>query len=96
MGPVPAPCARQASTRLSEGLECLDDLIERYRNSPIMHACVPDAIKPAVYQNGRRAPFLQPTKELELPRNKKANRKHRKRGITSIEHRIDRKHGALP
>jgi len=42
--------------------------IKLYRNSPVMHDLVPDAGKPAIYQDGLRAPFPPPTKSIRPPR----------------------------
>merc|ERR1712059_225166 len=55
-------------TRWEEPLQGFDALVQRYRNSFLMHARVPDACKPAIFQNGRRAKFLGPTKRIRLPK----------------------------
>lgn len=41
---------------------------ERYRNSPVMHASVPDEYKPVVLQDGVRVAFPPPTKAPRAPR----------------------------
>lgn len=41
---------------------------ERYRNSPVMHDSVPDEYKPAVFEDGIRVPFPEPTKRIRPPR----------------------------
>jgi len=46
----------------------LEAHIERYRNSPMMHKCVPDAYKPVLFEGGVRVPFPAPTKALQPPR----------------------------
>mmetsp|Transcript_53700 Transcript_53700/g.125634 ORF Transcript_53700/g.125634 Transcript_53700/m.125634 type:complete len:383 (-) Transcript_53700:206-1354(-) len=46
----------------------LSSLIERYRNSPVMHESIPDPYKPAVFQNGQRVAFPPPTKRIRAPR----------------------------
>jgi len=71
----PVSSAKRAVTHMSEELQGLAEMIERYRNSPIMHPSVPDTLKPAIYHNGCRCPFPQPTAPLKPPRAKKANRK---------------------
>merc|ERR1712217_919864 len=38
--------------------------IERYRNSPVMHASVPDEYKPLLLENGRRVPFPKATRAI--------------------------------
>jgi len=52
----------------SDMLQGLDDHIERYRNSPVMHESVPDDFKPALFRNGVRIPFPGPTRTLRAPR----------------------------
>lgn len=42
--------------------------IERYRNSPVMHALVPDKYKPIVLSRGVRVEFPAPTKRIRKPR----------------------------
>lgn len=50
--------------------------IERYQNSPVMHAEVQDAWKPALFSNGTRVHFPLPTKKIKAPkvRSKKGNK----------------------
>jgi len=43
-------------------------LVERYRNSPVMHESVPDECKPLLMVNGRRVKFPRPTQPLKAPR----------------------------
>lgn len=45
----------------------LDMLIERYRNSRIMHGSVPDEYKPVLFNNGHRIPFPRHTKRIRAP-----------------------------
>jgi hypothetical protein len=45
----------------------LDVLIAKYRNNRVMHPNVPDAFKPALFKNGVRVPFPQPTKRIRSP-----------------------------
>jgi len=42
--------------------------IERFRNSPVMHAGVADKYKPAVFSQGERIEFPAPTKRIRKPR----------------------------
>mmetsp|Transcript_67483 Transcript_67483/g.141040 ORF Transcript_67483/g.141040 Transcript_67483/m.141040 type:complete len:469 (-) Transcript_67483:198-1604(-) len=42
--------------------------VERYRNSPLMHAMVPDEYKPAIFQNGIRMKFPAPNRKPRIPR----------------------------
>lgn len=64
----PVPDDRRAVVHLSEALQGLDEQIERYRNSPLMHNSVPDELRPAVYSNGQRIPFPEPTAPVRPPR----------------------------
>lgn len=45
----------------------LDVLIAKYRNSRVMHPNVPDTFKPALFKNGVRVAFPQPTKRIRSP-----------------------------
>jgi len=62
------------SVRWAEPNQGLVAHIERYRNSPVMHAEVPDDWKPALFSQGIRTAFPPPTKKLKSPkvRSKKA------------------------
>jgi len=42
--------------------------VEHYRNSPMMHECVPDALKPVIFCEGKRAVFPAATRRLRAPR----------------------------
>ncbi|CAK0867543.1 unnamed protein product [Prorocentrum cordatum] len=46
----------------------LEEHIERYRNSPVMHPKMPDAYKPAVFAGGHRVAFPEPTRPIRAPR----------------------------
>jgi hypothetical protein len=58
-----------ASFATAQGLE---SHIERFRNSPVMHAKVHDEAKPALYHKGSRMAFPEPTKRITAPRFKSA------------------------
>jgi len=49
----------------------LDKIIERFRNSPVMHQDVPDEYKPLLLKNSRPVVFPAPTKKLQPPRGLK-------------------------
>lgn len=49
-------------------LQGIDDHIERYRNSPVMHPDVPDKYRPLLLKDGIAMAFPAPTKELREPR----------------------------
>lgn len=42
--------------------------VERYRNSPVMHASVPECCKPAIFKDGVQVPFPAPSKATRAPR----------------------------
>lgn len=46
----------------------LPALVERYRNSPVMHETVPDEAKPIILVDGRRARFPPPTQKIKAPK----------------------------
>lgn len=49
----------------SDSHQGLDDLIQRYRDSPIMHTSMPETSKPIIFRNGAVAAFPCPTKMVE-------------------------------
>lgn len=51
-------------------LQGLQQHIERYRNSPVMHADVPEEFRPLLFSGGVRIPFPPPTKQLRQPQAK--------------------------
>lgn len=57
-------CSRVADVDWSDR-QGLEGLIERYRNSPLMHSKVPDEAKPIMLLNGIRAGFPAPTQTLK-------------------------------
>jgi len=42
-------------------------LVERFRNSRVMHGIVPDEYKPALFNQGKRVPFPRNTKRIRPP-----------------------------
>jgi len=53
------------------GMQGLQAAIKKYRNSPVMHANVPDECKPLLFENGRKVDFPLPTKKIQKPRGLK-------------------------
>jgi len=53
------------STSVVQGLRAN---VERYRNSPVMHAKTPDEYRPVIFKEGARVPFPPPTRALRAPR----------------------------
>lgn len=68
----PTPGPERSAVHTSEALQGLDELVERYRNSPLLHKSVPDGVRPAIYSDGVRVPFPKPTEPLQRPRMRKA------------------------
>lgn len=50
----------------------LEQHVERYRNSPVMHDSVPDDARPVIFSSGQRIPFPLPTRSIRLPRTRRA------------------------
>jgi len=44
--------------------------VDRYKNSPVMHASVPDEFKPMIFDNGFRISFPPPSRKLRPPTGK--------------------------
>jgi len=64
----PVQSSKKALIHASEGIQGLEEQIERYRNSPLMHPSVADGLRPTVYREGKRATFPNPTAPLKPPR----------------------------
>jgi len=65
---------------LSEANQHLSDLIQKYRDSAVMHWSVPEDCKPILFSEGQVLPFPRPTKVLEPPSQAKA-KKSKKRAF---------------
>lgn len=63
----PALGGKVTQATLATTVQGLAANVERHRNSPAMHDSVPDTFKPALFQNGVRMPFPEPTKTLKTP-----------------------------
>lgn len=68
---VPSDKVCEATWGEARGLSAL---IDRYRNSPVMHDSVPEQFKPALFRGFERIPFPPPTKRLRPPRNLRRKR----------------------
>lgn len=55
-------------------LQNLENHVERYRNSPVMHPDVADECKPVMLSNGVRVPFPAPTAPIPLIRRLRTQR----------------------
>lgn len=49
----------------SDSHQGFDELIQRYRDSPIMHPNMPEMSKPIIFSNGLAVPFPNPTKRVQ-------------------------------
>jgi len=45
-----------------------ENMIQRYRDSPMQHPAVPQMYRPALFQEGKRVPFPPPTRHIKAPR----------------------------
>lgn len=52
----------------SEPRQGLQEHVDRYRNSPVMHKTVPDEYKPVLFEGSVRIAFPAPTKAIRPPR----------------------------
>lgn len=51
-------------------IQGLEEHVERYRNSPVMHHSMPDEFKPMLFSNGVRVPFPRPTRPIKAPKKR--------------------------
>ncbi|CAK0880969.1 unnamed protein product [Prorocentrum cordatum] len=67
---APAAGVAGASPRATwnEPSYSVEELVEKYRNSPVMHSTVPEEFKPLLFEKGRRLAFPPPTKAIRPPR----------------------------
>merc|ERR1719210_23307 len=50
----------------------LSELVERYRNSPVMHSGIPEECKPIIFTNGVATRFPPPTQKIKPPKASKS------------------------
>lgn len=62
------PSEKRLDVKWSDSAQGLEDNIERYRNSPVMHESLQDEFKPALYERGIRLGFPKPTKAIRAPK----------------------------
>jgi hypothetical protein len=65
------PSAKVCEVTWSETAQGIDEQIERYRDSPMMHESVDDKFRPALFKDGQRIPFPAPTTKIKAPRHKR-------------------------
>jgi hypothetical protein len=63
-------CVGEGGSKMdwASGMQGLQAAIRKYRNSPVMHALVPDECKPLLFESGRIASFPKPTQKIQKPR----------------------------
>jgi len=66
---------KQCKVFWSDPNQGLEEHVDRYRNSPVMHENVPDDFKPRLYVGGVRVAFPEPTKRIKLPRVRPAKQR---------------------
>lgn len=64
----PFPSDNVCTTAWNAPQQGLAAHIDRYRNSPLMHASVPEVYRPAIFENGVRVRFPSPTTKIRAPR----------------------------
>lgn len=64
------PTTKVCQVSWSKPYQGLHANVQRYRNSSVMHADVPEECKPCVFVDGVRTPFPSPTKVLQPPCNR--------------------------
>lgn len=64
----PVPSSNRCGLAWNNKQQGLLDLVERYRNSPVMHRSVLDECKPVLLNNGTPVPFPHPTQPLKPPK----------------------------
>merc|ERR1719446_1944355 len=62
------PSEKVCTVTWSSPTQGLEQHIDRYKNSPVMHHSLPDAWKPVLLQNGMRVPFPPPSKQIKTPK----------------------------
>eukprot|EP00746_Dinoflagellata_sp_MGD_P165041 gnl/MRDRNA2_/MRDRNA2_94086_c0_seq1.p1 gnl/MRDRNA2_/MRDRNA2_94086_c0~~gnl/MRDRNA2_/MRDRNA2_94086_c0_seq1.p1 ORF type:complete len:208 (+),score=26.51 gnl/MRDRNA2_/MRDRNA2_94086_c0_seq1:152-775(+) len=77
MNPSPKVC----QVSWADPNQGLEEHVERYRNSPVMHENIPDTYKPRLYKHGVRVPFPPPTKRIRPPRVRPAKRSLLERSV---------------
>jgi hypothetical protein len=62
------PSEKVCTVTWSSPYQGLENHIERYQNSPVMHHSIADDWKPILLSNGVRVPFPPPTKAIKTPK----------------------------
>jgi len=64
-------CENVMSVVWSDSDQGLAAIIDRHRNSPVMHESVQEKFKPAIYKDGVRCAFPRPTRRIRPPRTQR-------------------------
>jgi hypothetical protein len=62
------PSSRACNVAWNDKQQGVEELIERYRNSPVMHPSVPEEWKPLIIRGGHPCTFPPPTQKIKLPK----------------------------
>jgi len=62
------PSEKVCTVTWSSPTQGLEEHLDRYRNSPVMHHSLPDEWKPVLLQQGIRVTFPLPTKPIKTPK----------------------------
>jgi len=62
------PSEKVCTVTWSHPTQGLEEHIDRYRNSPVMHPSIPAGWKPVLIRQGMRVPFPPPTKPIKTPK----------------------------
>jgi hypothetical protein len=68
------PSRKICSVSWSMPFQGLEANVERYKNSPVMHATVPDEYKPLLLKDGVRIEFPAPSKIIHPPRLRRSGK----------------------
>jgi hypothetical protein len=69
-------CEDVLSVVWSESDQGLKAIIDRHRNSPVMHISIQEQFKPAMYKDGVKIKLPAPTKTIKPPKNPQQRNKH--------------------
>jgi len=61
-------CDKETVVSWSSPHQGLEQHVERYRSSPVMHSSIPEDWKPLIFLNGVRISFPPPTKHIKAPK----------------------------
>lgn len=72
----PISCDKVCCVSWSSPHQGLEEHVNRYKNSPLLHESVPDQCRPVLLEKGVRIAFPPPTKPLRAPRLRAARHRH--------------------